>query len=367
MLSNHLGEIDNRLSELDKNQNITPELVNNVVNDLGIMFTQSASSVLGNSNTRQFKSNHSNKPWFDKNCREKRNAFHEVRAKYRYDKSDNVRASLNARSREFKKQMTDSFNKYTKKCANELRNYSKSDSKQFWKILNKFSKCKKENPDISTETFFEYFKNLNSDDLESDSSDDIVIDIDAVIENNPLYDEILNGSITEKEVTEAINKLKSSKAPGNDSILNEYIKNTPQAFIPLYCKLFNIVLNTGIIPDSWLLGIIKPMYKNKGNPQDPDNFRAITLISCLGKLFTSVINERLNFFSNELELISKNQAGFRKGHSTADNIFVLYALISLYLSFGKKLFCTFIDFRKAFDTVWRKGLWFKLQKSQIKG
>ena len=134
----------------------------------------------------------------------------------------------------------------------------------------------------------------------------------------------------------------------------------------MYCKLFNIVLDTGIIPDSWLLGIIKPVFKNKGNPQDPDNFRAITLISCLGKLFTSIINERLNFFSNELELISKNQADFRKGHSTTDNIFVIHVLVSLYLSFGKKLFCTFIDFRKAFDTIWRTGLWFKLQKKPDK-
>ena len=84
------------------------------------------------------------------------------------------------------------------------------------------------------------------------------------------------------------------------------------------------------------LGIIEPIYKNTGNRLDPDNFRAITLISCLGKLFTSILNDRLNDFSNEFEVISKHQAGFRKGHSTADNIFVLYSLISLYTSFGKK-------------------------------
>ena len=53
------------------------------------------------------------------------------------------------------------------------------------------------------------------------------------------------------------------------------------------------------------------MYKNKGCPTDPDNFRAITLISCLGKLFNSTINTRLNFFSNEISLTHENQAGFR--------------------------------------------------------
>ena len=68
-----------------------------------------------------------------------------------------------------------------------------------------------------------------------------------------------------------------------------------------------------------------------------------------------------------INIISENQAGFRKGYSTVDNIFVLHALIDLYFSFGKKLYCTFMDFKKAFDTVWRTGLWRKLQNCEIKG
>ena len=71
--------------------------------------------------------------------------------------------------------------------------------------------------------------------------------------------------------------------------------------------------------------------------------------------------------ANDVNIISENQAGFRKGYSTVDNIFVLHALIDLYFSFGKKLYCTFVDFKKAFDTVWRTGLWWKLQNCEIKG
>jgi hypothetical protein len=81
--------------------------------------------------------------------------------------------------------------------------------------------------------------------------------------------------------------------------------------------------------------------------------KVITLISCVGKLFTSILNSRLNFLANDLNIISENQAGFRKEYSTVDNIFVLHALIDLYFSFGKNLYCTFVDFKKAFDTVWR--------------
>ncbi|VDI68072.1 Hypothetical predicted protein [Mytilus galloprovincialis] len=135
VLSNRLGEIDSALDDLDSNQNITTEQVNMVVNDLGNVLTQTASSVLGNSNIRSYKSSNSNKPWFDRACRGKRDAFHQVKAKFKHDKSDNVRLLLNERSREFKKQMSNSFNKYKDKCANELRNFSKSDSKQFWKLF----------------------------------------------------------------------------------------------------------------------------------------------------------------------------------------------------------------------------------------
>ena len=104
--------------------------------------------------------------------------------------------------------------------------------------------------------------------------------------------------------------------------------------LSIYCKLFDIVFVTGIITKSWLIGIIRLVYKNKGKVDDPDNYRAITLISCLGKLFTSIINNRLNFLSIEYEIISKNQSGFRKGFSTTDNILIMHALVSIYFSLG---------------------------------
>jgi len=72
--------------------------------------------------------------------------------------------------------------------------------------------------------------------------------------------------------------------------------------------------------DSWSIGIILPVYKNKGDPLDPENFRAITLVSCFGKLFTSILNKRLTLFSNQTEILKENQTGFRKGYSTTDNI-----------------------------------------------
>ena len=86
--------------------------------------------------------------------------------------------------------------------------------------------------------------------------------------------------------------------------------------------------------DYWCL---RPMYKKKGSPADPDNYRAITSVSNLGKLFTSLLNKRLNKYADNIELITKVKAGFRKWYSTLDNIFILHSLISIYLSSGKKI------------------------------
>ena len=90
---------------------------------------------------------------------------------------------------------------------------------------------------------------------------------------------------------------------------------------------------------------------DKGSSKDPKNYRAITLMSCLGKVFTGILNNRLASLSDEIGLLSSAQAGFRNAHSTADNIFILHSLINLYLSTKKKLFFTFIDFGRAFDTI----------------
>ena len=85
--------------------------------------------------------------------------------------------------------------------------------------------------------------------------------------------------------------------------------------LPIYHKLFNKIFDNGCYPSDWLSGeiipYIIPLYKNKGDDTNPKNYRPITLLSCIGKLFTSILNDRLNKYSEEVNLILKNQAGFR--------------------------------------------------------
>ena len=85
----------------------------------------------------------------------------------------------------------------------------------------------------------------------------------------------------------------------------------PQRMTKLPTKWFNIVLNTGVIPTNWCIGIIKPLYKGKGPQDQPDNYRGISLLSCVGKLFTS-LNSRLSLYLESGCILGQEQAGFRE-------------------------------------------------------
>ena len=102
-------------------------------------------------------------------------------------------------------------------------------------------------------------KNL---DTENSTESNGIFGDDFCIEDD---NEILNIEILEQEILQCVQSLKNGKAAGDDKIINEYIKTTVYIFMPIYVKLFNKVLNSWCIPDTWLQGIIKPVFKNNGD------------------------------------------------------------------------------------------------------
>nr|XP_006824734.1 PREDICTED: RNA-directed DNA polymerase from mobile element jockey-like [Saccoglossus kowalevskii] len=130
--------------------------------------------------------------------------------------------------------------------------------------------------------------------------------------------------------------------------------------------LYNHVLTTEHYPQLWNINKITPIHK-KGNALDPSNYRGISTSSNIGKIFAIILNTRLINFLEKQNIIHKNQAGFRKGHRTIDNILTIHTLIKMYQSRNKNLYACFIDLKKCFDTVWQDGLLYKLQKHNISG
>ena len=105
-------------------------------------------------------------------------------------------------------------------------------------------------------------------------------------------------------------------------------------------------------------------FTQKGSINTKENYRGITLLSVVGKLFTRVLNNRLNKWA---ESYVDAQYGFRKGRSTVDCTFILHQLINDYIARSKKLYVFFVDFSKAFDFVVCDNLWFKLLQVGVSG
>ena len=133
----------------------------------------------------------------------------------------------------------------------------------------------------------------------------------------------------------AAKRLNSNKACSLDTILNEYLKESIDFISYPLEKLFNYILEKKNFPKQWSKGIIKPIYK-KGDPNEPSNYRAITLVSCLGKLYTSIVNELLKKWALQNDVITDAQFGFKLDYSTIDAIFILESFISKAIREKKK-------------------------------
>ena len=106
--------------------------------------------------------------------------------------------------------------------------------------------------------------------------------------------------------------------------------------------------------------MLGPIHKS-GPKNDPNNFRGICVSSCLGKVFNSLLRNRLEKKCIDDNIIHQSQISGKKAARTADHLLVLHFLIKKYLKCGsKQLFVCFFDLRKAFDTVNRTHLFYEL-------
>ena len=320
----------------------------------------------GNNGNKSMNQNSNNtrkkQPWFNAQCRNHRAMYHRARRLYTNNKTQELEANEKAQAKMYKKTINNAIKEFNDRLKTKLRNLKTTNPKEYWEILN--SNSKEKISKIAVETFLEHFKKLNTVDSTNEDSDPNVNGS----KNCPQHDNsALNYHFTEEEVRKVTSKLKSGKSGGMDQIVNEFLKNSPPQMVSLVTKYFNLILESGIIPTDWKIGVIIPIFKKKGSVEDPDNYRGITLLSCIGKLFTAVVNSRLNNFLEVNDLLGKEQAGFREGYSTLDHIFVLNAIVEMYLGKKKRIYAAFIDYKKAFDSIDRTALWSKLLHYGIEG
>ena len=221
-------------------------------------------------------------------------------------------------------------------------------------------------PPVSEENWMSHFQTLHSNEPLNSHQEAIISEL-RTLENAPAQSNSLNGLITELEIYTAAKKLKNNKSPFSDKLKNEMIKSSLNQLMPVYLKLFNTVLRSGTMPQTWCNGLITPIFKS-GTKSDPSNYRGICVSSCLGKLFCSILNQRLLEHVQSLEILHKSQIGFLANNRTADHVFTLRTIIDKYVNCHQtKVYACFVDFRKAFDSVWHDGLLYKLLQINVRG
>ena len=339
----------------------TQDSMDSIANDLKDIFLEpaKATGMFTKCNINKNKRRRiCNKPWFNKKCDTSKKDYKKFKKSMNKNPNDTEKATLKAMANKHKQLLRKEKRNFDKELNDKIRVLKSTDPGKYWSLINPRKKQNKIG-DLSMDTVRTHFSDMNkniSNPSENKSEN-----------QNNIINDTINGPFTYDEIKKHTNDLKKNKSPGVDYILNEFIKYCPEKLIYVIVTLFNIVLESGVIPSEWTIGIIKVLYKNKGDINDVNNYRGITLLSCLGKLFTSVINARLYRYLTSAKILGNEQAGFRPKHSTLDHIFALHVLSNFYINEKKQLYCAFVDYSKAFDFVDRTYLWQKLLDSNING
>ena len=136
---------------------------------------------------------------------------------------------------------------------------------------------------------------------------------------------------------------------------------------PVLSKLFNKCLQNSSFSSCWKFRSVVPVFKNSGERSDPKNYRPISLLPVISKVFESLLNEALIAHLESFDLLSDKQYGFRGCRSTADLLTVVTERVYRALDRCGEARAIALDISKAFDKVWHTGLLHKLASYGISG
>ena len=288
-------------------------------------------------------------------------------------------------------QNNDLLNKYKtlRNKLNRMKNQSKkkyyhrqiqlsgNDRKKTWRTINNIIGKRKSSTNLPSKLIIdgivfqkpvEIIEQLNNHfSTVGQHSDFSAIDFDFIsktlpnIKNTFFFEESTAG-----EITQIINKLDSNKSNGPDEISVKFLKRNKFVLSPMISKLINESFNMGVYPTCLKTAKVIPLFKG-GTQTNPSNFRPISLLSNINKIFEKAIHSRLSKFFEKFNILNDCQFGFRKGHSTTMAITEFIENILKSSDNNKATCAILLDLSKVFDSVDRGILLTKLHRYGIRG
>ena len=241
---------------------------------------------------------------------------------------------------ETKRQHMKTLYTLTKVLSNERPRQSAAVMDKNGKILN--------DKESKTKRWLEHFSEVLNRNNPSNPVSDIEIELPDKIE------QIDTSEPSRIEVRKAIGHLKNGKAPGIDNLQAEMLKADIEYATTKVKEIIDIVWRDEKPARKWRKGLIVKLPK-KGNLKECKNWRGITLLSVVSKIMRRIVIDRIRIGVESK--LRREQAGFRPGRGTTDQIFILRNIIEQSIEWQSSLYVNFIDFEKAFDSVHRDSLW----------
>ena len=179
-------------------------------------------------------------------------------------------------------------------------------------------------------------------------------------EDGKLVESFKFKKISYLDVENMINELENSIGSGITGISPKVFKQLNKKICPIITNLFNDCIKACSIPTEWKTAVVTPLYKQSGNIEDVNNYRGISVLPPIAKIFEKLLASQISDHLNRNQLLFRGQYGFRPGHSCES---ALHEILSdMHRIFSQRLIglYLFIDFRKAFDLISSKLLLFKL-------
>ena len=156
-------------------------------------------------------------------------------------------------------------------------------------------------------------------------------------------------SFSLEDLQRAINKLQKRKAPGPDTAINELFMLLDNHNSLILLDFYNRIWERGEVPNSWKEAIVVSIYKGKGTDTDPSNYRPISLLNSIYKLFAAMLQHRLA--SQHEPHLRATQYGFRASRGTIHPLFILRRAMEWSEMTSNPLYFLFLDWKQAFDSI----------------